>query len=46
MEDVDIVLIAGDLFDANQQPWMNVDLVVEKLNISSICSVLDLSAGT
>lgn len=29
-EDVDIVLIAGDLFDANQQPQGNIDLVVEQ----------------
>lgn len=29
-EDVDIVLIAGDLFDANEQPQRNIDLVVEQ----------------
>ena len=29
-EDVDIVLIAGDLFDANKQPQRNIDLVVEQ----------------
>jgi len=29
-EDVDIVLIAGDLFDANQQPQRNIDLIVEQ----------------
>lgn len=33
VEDVDIVLIAGDLFDANQQPRINVDLVVEQFNL-------------
>ncbi len=32
-ENVDIVLIAGDLFDANQQPRMNVDLVVEQFGL-------------
>lgn len=33
VENVDIVLIAGDLFDANQQPRMNVDLVVEQFGL-------------
>ncbi len=33
-ENVDIVLIAGDLFDANQQPRMNVDLVVEQFGLN------------
>ena len=33
LENVDIVLIAGDLFDANQQPRMNVDLVVEQFGL-------------
>ncbi len=32
-EDVDIVLIAGDLFDANQQPQRNIDLVVEQFGL-------------
>lgn len=32
-EDVDIVLIAGDLFDSNQQPSRNIDLVVEQLGL-------------
>ncbi|MGD2065486.1 MAG: DNA repair exonuclease [Dehalococcoidia bacterium] len=31
-ERVDIVLIAGDLFDANQQPQRNIDLVIEQFN--------------
>jgi len=31
-EGVDIVLIAGDLFDSNQQPQRNIDLVVEQFN--------------
>ena len=32
-EGVNIVLIAGDLFDANQQPQRNIDLVIEQLNL-------------
>jgi len=32
-EDVDVVLIAGDLFDANQQPVRNIDLVVEQFGL-------------
>ena len=32
-EDVDIVLIAGDLFDSNQQPQSNIDLVVEQFGL-------------
>jgi DNA repair exonuclease SbcCD nuclease subunit len=32
-EKVNIVLIAGDLFDANQQPQRNVDLVIEQFNL-------------
>jgi DNA repair exonuclease SbcCD nuclease subunit len=32
-ERVNIVLIAGDLFDSNQQPQRNVDLVIEQLNL-------------
>jgi exonuclease SbcD len=32
-EKVDIVLIAGDLFDSNQQPQKNIDLVVEQFNL-------------
>lgn len=30
---VDIVLIAGDLFDSNQQPRSNVDLVIEQFGL-------------
>lgn len=30
---VDIVLIAGDLFDSNQQPQRNIDLVIEQFNL-------------
>jgi len=30
---VNIVLIAGDLFDANQQPQRNIDLVIEQFNL-------------
>jgi DNA repair exonuclease SbcCD nuclease subunit len=32
-ERVSIVLIAGDLFDANQQPQRNIDLVIEQFNL-------------
>jgi DNA repair exonuclease SbcCD nuclease subunit len=32
-ERVNIVLIAGDLFDSNQQPQRNVDLVTEQFNL-------------
>ncbi|MBA7475762.1 hypothetical protein ES707_11135 [subsurface metagenome] len=32
-EDVDMILIAGDLFDSNQQPLRNVDLVVEQFGL-------------
>ena len=32
-EKVDIVLIAGDLFDSNQQPQRNIDLVTEQFNL-------------
>jgi exonuclease SbcD len=32
-ERVNIVLIAGDLFDANQQPPGNIDLVIEQFNV-------------
>ena len=32
-EEVGIVLIAGDLFDANQQPQANIDLVVEQFGL-------------
>jgi exonuclease SbcD len=32
-EKVNIVLIAGDLFDASQQPQRNIDLVIEQFNL-------------
>jgi len=32
-EKADIVLIAGDLFDSNQQPQKNMDLVIEQFNL-------------
>jgi DNA repair exonuclease SbcCD nuclease subunit len=32
-ERVNIVVIAGDLFDSNQQPQRNVDLVIEQFNL-------------
>jgi exonuclease SbcD len=32
-EKVNIFLIAGDLFDANQQPQRNIDLVIEQFNL-------------
>jgi DNA repair exonuclease SbcCD nuclease subunit len=32
-EKVNIVLIAGDLFDSNQQPPRNIDLVIEQFNL-------------
>jgi len=32
-EKVNIVLIAGDLFDANQQPQRNIDLVTEQFDL-------------
>jgi len=40
VEKVDIVLIAGDLFDANQQPRMNVDLVVEQFGLLAANNIL------
>lgn len=32
-EGVNIVLVAGDLFDSNQQPQRNIDLVIEQFNL-------------
>jgi len=32
-ETVNIVLIAGDLFNANQQPQRNIDMVIEQFNL-------------
>jgi DNA repair exonuclease SbcCD nuclease subunit len=32
-ERVNIVLIAGDLFDSNQQPQRNIDLAIEQFNL-------------
>jgi exonuclease SbcD len=32
-ERVNIVLVAGDLFNANQQPQKNIDLVIEQFNM-------------
>ena len=32
-EEVDIVLVAGDLFDSNQQPQRNIDLVAEQFGL-------------
>jgi exonuclease SbcD len=32
-ERVNIVLIAGDLFDTNQQPQKNIDLVIDQFNL-------------
>ena len=32
-ERVNIILIAGDLFNANQQPQKNIDLVIEQFNL-------------
>ncbi len=32
-ERVNIVLISGDLFDTNQQPQRNIDLVIEQFNL-------------
>jgi DNA repair exonuclease SbcCD nuclease subunit len=32
-EGVNIVLIVGDLFDTNQQPQRNIDLVIEQFNL-------------
>lgn len=32
-EDVDILLIAGDLFETNQQPQKNIDLVIEQFSL-------------
>lgn len=32
-EDIDVVLVAGDLFDTNQQPQRNIDLVVEQFGL-------------
>jgi len=38
-EHVDIVLIAGDLFDANQQPQANVDLAVEQFALLATANI-------
>jgi DNA repair exonuclease SbcCD nuclease subunit len=38
-ERVNIVLIAGDLFDSNQQPQRNVDLVIEQFNLLGSSSI-------
>jgi exonuclease SbcD len=32
-EGVNIVLVAGDLFDSNEQPQRNIDLVIEQFNL-------------
>jgi exonuclease SbcD len=32
-EGVNMVLVAGDLFNANQQPQRNIDLVIEQFNV-------------
>jgi len=32
-ERVNIILVAGDLFNANQQPQRNIDLVIEQFNL-------------
>ncbi|MHC1578145.1 MAG: metallophosphoesterase family protein [Dehalococcoidia bacterium] len=32
-ERVNIVLVAGDLFDSNQQPQRNIDLVIQQFNL-------------
>jgi len=32
-ERVNIILVAGDLFNANQQPQKNIDLVIEQFNL-------------
>ncbi len=46
-EHVDIVLVAGDLFDTNQQSQRNIDLVIEQLNrISSSNIPVCLIPGT
>ncbi|MGQ9545806.1 MAG: metallophosphoesterase family protein [Dehalococcoidia bacterium] len=38
-EKVNIVLIAGDLFDSNQQPQKNIDLVIEQFNLLASNSI-------
>jgi exonuclease SbcD len=38
-ERVNIVLIAGDLFDANQQPQRNIDLVIEQFNLLGLDNI-------
>jgi len=38
-EHVDMVLIAGDLFDANQQPQANIDLVVEQFDLLAASNI-------
>lgn len=38
-EHVHIVLIAGDLFDSNQQPQANVDLVVEQFGLLAASNI-------
>lgn len=38
-EKVDIVLIAGDLFDSNQQPQSNIDLVIEQFGLLAATNI-------
>jgi len=38
-ESVNIVLIAGDLFNANQQPQRNIDLVIEQFNLLGLNNI-------
>ncbi len=46
-EEVGVVLIAGDLFDANQQPQANIDLVVEQFDLLAARNIpVCLTPGT
>jgi DNA repair exonuclease SbcCD nuclease subunit len=38
-EKVNIVLVAGDLFDANQQSQKNIDLVIEQFNLLGVNNI-------
>jgi DNA repair exonuclease SbcCD nuclease subunit len=38
-EKVDIVLIAGDLFDSNQQPQANIELVIEQFGLLAASNI-------
>lgn len=39
IEKADVVIIAGDLFDSNQQPQSNIDLVIEQFGLLAASSI-------